>query len=48
MSQDDSEDKRLRAVALRNVEGILIARQRAERELVTANEALRYKTQELQ
>jgi PAS domain S-box-containing protein len=44
---DDSEDKRLRAAALKNIEGILSARQRAERELVAANEALARKTQEL-
>ena len=47
MSERDSEEKRLRAAALKNVEGILQARQRAERSLVEANEALERKTQEL-
>ena len=48
MSEDEAEEKRLRAAALKNVEEILKARQRAERELVAANEALERKTQELQ
>jgi PAS domain S-box-containing protein len=43
----DEEDKQLRSAALKNVEGILIARQRAERELLAAKEALEQQTQEL-
>jgi len=45
---DDQEEKRLRAAALKNIEGILAARQRAERELVAAKEALERKTEQLQ
>ena len=37
---DDEDEKRLRAVALKNAEAILVARQRMERELVSAKEAL--------
>ncbi len=48
MSEDEAEQKRLRGAALKNVEEILKARQRAERELVAANEALERKTLELQ
>jgi PAS domain S-box-containing protein len=48
MSQTESEEKRLRAAALKNVEGILKARQRAESELLAANEGLERKTRELQ
>ncbi len=48
MSDDDLEDTRLRAVALKNVEAILNARQRAERELVAAKTALEKRTDELQ
>jgi PAS domain S-box-containing protein len=43
----DEEDKQLRSAALKNVEGILIARQRAERELLATKEALEQQTQEL-
>jgi PAS domain S-box-containing protein len=43
----DDEDKRLRSAALKNAESILIARQRAERELVIAKEALERTTVEL-
>ncbi len=48
MSRGDSEDKRLRTAALKNVEEVLKARQRAESDLVAANEALERKTRELQ
>jgi PAS domain S-box-containing protein len=48
VAEDDQEEKRLRAAALKNVEGILAARQRAERELVAAKEALERRTEELQ
>ena len=44
---DDDEEKRLRAVALKNAEAILAARQRMERELVAAKEALERKSEEL-
>ena len=47
MAQDDEEDRLLRSVALQNANAILIARQRAERELLQAKEALEQKTQEL-
>ena len=39
MARDDDEDKVLRSVALQNANAILIARQRAERELLEAKEA---------
>jgi PAS domain S-box-containing protein len=45
---DDAEDAELRAVALKNAESILIARRRAERDLLEAKEALERKTQELE
>ena len=48
MAESDDEEKRLRAAALKNVEGILIARQRAERELIAAKETLERRTEELQ
>lgn len=47
MAADDTEEKLPRSVALQNVYGILIARQRAERELIEAKEALERKTEEL-
>jgi PAS domain S-box-containing protein len=47
MARDDDEDKLLRSVALQNANAILTARQRAERELLEANEALEQKTEEL-
>ena len=47
MARDDDEDKVLRSVALQNANAILIARQRAERELLKAKEELEQKTQEL-
>jgi PAS domain S-box-containing protein len=47
MAADDREEKLLRSVALRNANAILLARQRAERELLEAKEALERKTEEL-
>ena len=48
MAEGDQEEKRLRAAALKTVEGIVTARQRAERELIAAKEALEFRTEELQ
>ena len=48
MSADEGEEPGLRAAALKNAESILIARQRAERALLTAKEELERKTEELQ
>ena len=45
--RDDEEEQLLRSVALQNAQSILLARQRAEEELVRAKEALERKTQEL-
>jgi PAS domain S-box-containing protein len=45
---DDSEERRLRSAALKNIEVILAARQRAERELEAARAALERRTAELQ
>src|SRR5918911_3306096 len=47
MASDDNEEKLLRSVALKNARSILRARQRAERELIDAKEALERKTEEL-
>ena len=47
MNSSDEEDKLLRSVALQNAQSILLARQRAEEELVRAKEALELKTKEL-
>jgi PAS domain S-box-containing protein len=47
MAADDHEEKLLRSVALKNARSILRARQRAERELIDAKEALERKTAEL-
>jgi len=47
MSPIESEDELLRSVALQNAKSILLARQRAEEELVRAKEALESKTHEL-
>ena len=47
MEPRDDEEKLLRSVALQNAQRILLARQRAEEELVRAKEALELKTQEL-
>ncbi|HEV2855287.1 MAG TPA: PAS domain S-box protein [Thermoanaerobaculia bacterium] len=41
MASDDHEERRLRSVALQNAKAILIARQRAERELAAERERLR-------
>jgi PAS domain S-box-containing protein len=44
----EEEEERLRTATLKNAESIRIARQRAERELLTAKETLERKTEELQ
>jgi PAS domain S-box-containing protein len=48
MGSDEEEEEQLRAATLKNAESIRIARQRAERELLAAKEALERKTEELQ
>jgi PAS domain S-box-containing protein len=48
MDTDETEDEQLRAASLKNAESIRIARQRAERELLAAKEALEQKNAELQ
>ena len=48
MIDDEDEDQRVRAAALRTAESIVIARQRADRELLAAKEALERKTEELE
>jgi PAS domain S-box-containing protein len=48
MDSDEQEEARVRAATLKNAESIRIARQRAERELLIAKEALERKTEELQ
>ncbi|HLA74086.1 MAG TPA: PAS domain S-box protein [Steroidobacteraceae bacterium] len=45
---DEEEQVRIRAAALKNIEAILAARQRAERELAASVEALARRTEELQ
>lgn len=47
MNAGDEEDVALRSVAMQNAQSILLARQRAEQELVRAKEILEGKTQEL-
>ena len=47
MPNEEVEERLLRSVALENAKSILFARQRAERALLEANEALELKTQEL-
>jgi PAS domain S-box-containing protein len=47
MAAEDNEEKLLRSVALKNARSIRQARQRAERELIDAKEALERKTAEL-
>ena len=47
MPSDDDEEKQLRSVALQNAQSILLARQRADRELLQSKEALERKTEEL-
>jgi PAS domain S-box-containing protein len=48
MDSDEGEEELLQAAALKNAESIRIARQRAQRELLAANEALERKAEELQ
>jgi len=48
IANDEDEQIRIRAAALKNVEAILAARQRAERELAASIEALARRTEELQ
>src|SRR5688572_1775779 len=45
--QPNEEERLLRSVALQNAKSILLARQRAEEEVVRAKEALEDKTREL-
>jgi PAS domain-containing protein len=45
--REEDEDNLLRSVALQNAQAILLARQRAESDLLRAKEALEAKTQEL-
>jgi PAS domain-containing protein len=47
MSTDKDEEELLRSVALQNAKSILLARHRAERELIESKEALERKTEEL-
>lgn len=47
MQLDDNEEKLLRSVALQNARAILLARERAERALLEAKEALERKIEEL-
>ncbi|HEX4025181.1 MAG TPA: ATP-binding protein [Steroidobacteraceae bacterium] len=47
MGSDENEEELLRTVALENARSILRARQRAQRELLAAKEALERRTQEL-
>ncbi|MCU1229974.1 MAG: two-component sensor histidine kinase [Acidobacteria bacterium] len=44
----DTEEELLRSVAIRNAQSILLARQRAEQELIAAKEALEVRTAELE
>ena len=48
MDSDEAEEEQLRTATLKNAESIRIARQRAQRELLAAKEALERKTEELQ
>jgi len=47
MASDDNEEKLIRAAALQNAQAVLLARERAERELIAAKEALERKSVEL-
>ncbi len=47
MATDDSEDRQLRAVSLQTANAIFLARQRAERDLLSAKEALRKSEEQL-
>lgn len=44
----DDEEERLRSVAIQNAQSILVARQRAEQELLAAKQALEVRTSELE
>src|ERR1700682_2560518 len=46
--QHDDEEELLRSVAIQNAQSILLARYRAEQELVAAKEALELRTAELE
>jgi hypothetical protein len=41
---DDKEDELLRSVALQNAQAVFLARERAEREVITAKKALERKS----
>jgi PAS domain S-box-containing protein len=47
MPPDENEEKLLRSVALQNAQAVFLARERAERELIAAKEALERKAAEL-
>jgi PAS domain S-box-containing protein len=47
MASDEHEEKLLRSVALQNARAVLLARERAERELISAKEVLERKSAEL-
>jgi len=47
MAANENEEELLRSVALQNAQSILIARQRAEQELLWAKQALEVRTEEL-
>jgi PAS domain S-box-containing protein len=47
IDENEDEEKQLRSVALQNAKSILLARQRAERELIESKETLEHKTEEL-
>lgn len=47
MQSDDNEEKLLRSVALQNAQAVLLARERAERALIAANEELERKSAQL-
>ena len=47
MEADQGEEEMLRSVALQNAKSILVARQRAEQELIESKQALEQKTEEL-
>jgi len=47
MEADQSEEELLRSVALQNAKSILVARQRAEQQLIESKQALEQKTEEL-
>ena len=47
MEADQGEEEMLRSVALQNAKSILVARRRAEQELIESKQALEQKTEEL-